>query len=183
MTGRHGISFGHPPMSALAIEKEDSRCRLPGVSSPSFAPVRSETQRHKTSPRSGSCGTHRRKRRAASCPHLIARQPDTPPVDVFAQGRSPGLRIITFIPVFPGLHDPVTRNGTDARRSQLRGQLRHCSALRQISPNSRLSPRSLRIEGTSNTRYSTRVYFYVNGWFRFRVPQAEKMNVMWITED
>lgn len=168
VTGRHGISIGHPPRSVLGkIEMEGSRCRLPGVSSPSFAPVWSETQRHKTSPRSCCCGTPEEAK--SGIMHTSHRLPAGHPArGHLAQGRSPGLRIITFIPVFPGLHDPVTRNGTDARRSQLRGQLRHCPAFQRVSPNSRLSPRPLRIARTSNTRYSTRVKISVNNLFAKR---------------
>ena len=101
------------------------------------------------------------------------------PWTFFAQGRSPGLRIITFIPAFPGLHDPVTRNGTDARRLQLRGQLRHCPALQRVSPNSRLSPRSLRIARTSNTRYSTRVKISVNNLFANSTEESGEIRRTW----
>jgi hypothetical protein len=38
--------------------------------------------------------------------------PDTPPVDVFAQGRSPDLRVKTSIPTFPELLAPVAQIGT-----------------------------------------------------------------------
>ncbi len=65
--------------------------------------------------------------------------PDTPPVDFSLRGRSPGSRVVASVLTFPKRHASVVLQWTDARRLQLRGQLRHCSACRPRAPYSRLS--------------------------------------------
>ncbi|ERI12230.1 hypothetical protein O206_14355 [Ochrobactrum sp. EGD-AQ16] len=50
--------------------------------------------------RKNKAGSSRQQSARQSLPYKIARQPDTPPVDVLVQGRSPGSRI-SILPAFP----------------------------------------------------------------------------------
>lgn len=106
-------------------------------------------------PRETTAGHHSNRHRRLS---------DTPSVDVHARGRSPGLRVATSIRL-PKARVPQWLLRTNARRLQLRGQLR-IFAIIMITPDSRLSLPLLRIEGTSNTRYSRACEKSVNNYDR-----------------
>ena len=80
--------------------------------------------------------------------------PDTPPVDVCAQGRSPDLRVTASIPAFPERSAPVTQIGTMLAAYSCGGSFGLASPRWRHAPNSRLSSQSLRIGRTSNTTYS-----------------------------
>ena len=116
-----------------------------------------------TSPRS-DCAGHRGKRRGGIIPQSVARLPDTPSVDVHARGRSPGLRVAASVRL-PKAFAPQWLCRTNARRLQLRGQLRIVAAI-MAAPDSRLSFRPSRIGRTSNTRYSRRGKKCVNSYDR-----------------
>ena len=114
---------------------------------------------------------HLGRRRGGIIPQPNARLPDTPPVDVHARGRSPGLRVAASVRL-PKAFAPQWLCRTNARRLQLRGQLRIVAAV-MATPDSRLSLRSSRIEGTSNTIYSSPCKIHVNGWGGFRTMKCK----------
>ena len=114
---------------------------------------------------------HLGRRRGGIIPQPNARLPDTPPVDVHARGRSPGLRVAASVRL-PKAFAPQWLCRTNARRLQLRGQLRIVAAV-MAAPDSRLSLRSSRIEGTSNTIYSSPCKIHVNGWGGFRAMKCK----------
>jgi hypothetical protein len=121
------------------MKDEDASAMLPDAKRPSFALTHIETQDHKTSPRSGSCRT------CGEAAHARSSRTHTQPSGHPARGRfrckagllACGSRHPACLP--SALRHQWT-DRSNARRLQLRGQLRHCLARHgHHAPYSRLS--------------------------------------------